>query len=223
MCNENCSHCMVNATPDGPHMSASTFVKALHFAKFNKQKIISISGGEPTLHPEFFKLMNILFTTIKNMEVGVVLESNGWWIEDENMKNRISRILDNDQVLGMQISTNKKYYPNYEKIMSHQRDFENLHSKIKFTADWQGVDTHLKYMGRAKNLMKKEDVTGLPNCMNWVSYALNLNNLLIPKIMHNVATLGDIAIARNKVCCHTFIMMVVYLFVKVTVPLVLFH
>ena len=200
MCNEKCTHCMVNALPDGLHMKSATFAKALDFGLLNKLKIFSISGGEPTLHPEFFKLMHFMFTIIKNKEVGVLLESNGWWIEDKKMCERISKLLDHPQVLGMQISTNKKYYPNYEWTMSHREDYEKLHSKIKFTADWQGVDTHLRYMGRGKNIMNKDDATGFPNCMNWVSYALNLNNFGIPRNKQCVQAIGEIAIMRGKVC-----------------------
>lgn len=199
-CNEMCKHCMVTALPDGENMTFATFTKAINFALYNKIRVISISGGEPTLHPSFGKMMNLLFTLTKDKQVAIVLESNGWWIEDEKWCERIKRILDNPQVFGLQISTNKKYYPNYERIMSHESDFTNLHPKVKFTHDWQGVDTHLRYMGRATLLMKKSDATGLPNCMNWVSYALNLNNLGVPKLQQNIHTLSEFALLRAKTC-----------------------
>ena len=199
-CNEMCTHCMVDATPDGPHMSLDIFKNALDFAVFNKIKAISITGGEPTLHPEFFKFMRFMLNKLGFYECGILLESNGWWINNDDMKTRISKLLEHPCIIKMQISTSKKYYPNYEKIMSHQKDFESLSEKIFFTHDWQGVDTHLKYMGRAKNIMKKEDATGLPNCMNFVSYALNFSNLGIPKLQHNISTLCNFALLRGKLC-----------------------
>lgn len=200
MCNEKCTHCMISATPDGPHMKFDTFTKAVSFALVNKIRVISISGGEPTLHPEFFKMVRYLLNSIKGKEVIVILESNGWWIEDKKLCDRIAKLMNDPQIVGMQISTNKNFYPNYEFTMSHQKDFESLHPKIKFTHDWQGVDTKLRYMGRGKNIMKKSDAKGMPNCMNFVSYALNLNNLGIPKLKHNIKTLTEIGIARAKTC-----------------------
>lgn len=217
MCNEKCIHCMVNALPDGPYMKSATFAKALDFGLLNKLKIFSISGGEPTLHPEFFKLMHFMFTVIKNKEVGVLLESNGWWIEDKKMCERISKLMDHPQVLGMQISTNKKYYPNYEWTMSHREDYEKLHSKIKFTADWQGVDTHLRYMGRGKNILNKDDATGFPNCMNWVSYALNLNNFEFQVTSNVFKLLEKLLLCEAKYVHHTLHMMEEFLSVKATV------
>lgn len=147
-CNEKCTHCMVNAFPNGSDMEESVFLKSVNFA-VNNSHVISISGGDPFLHPEFFKFMRYLITKVNSAKhsVGIVIESNGWWITDGKIVERIKKLVSNKNIFGIQISTNKKYYPNYEFTMSHKDDYSKISDKVKLLSDWQGVDTHILYMG----------------------------------------------------------------------------
>lgn len=198
-CNENCSHCMVDALPEGPHMDRSTFIKAVNFGVVNKIPMINISGGDPILHPNFFYFMSYLLDKLHGTNIFVAIESNGWWIGYKRLCDRINKLLDNRNILALQISTNKRYYPNYEWTMSHKSDFEKLHNKIKFTADWQGIETPLRRLGRAKNIISEDEVKGLPGCMNFVSYALQRDNLGLTG-GHVFQQLIYFAALRGKTC-----------------------
>lgn len=175
-CNEKCTHCMVDALPNGPEMDHKTFIRAVKFIKEMKCKFISLSGGDPFLHSEIFKMIRFIQMEIP-YPVAIAIQSNGWWIEDEKLTKRIKKLLDNNVIQVLQISTHKDYYPNYEWTMSHKKDFESLHPNCKLLSDWQGSLTNLAYAGRAVNIMKEEDIKGAPHCLTWVSLALAANDI----------------------------------------------
>lgn len=167
-CNEGCRHCMVNAVPTGEDMTIQTFSKSLEFAKKIGARIISISGGDPFLHPKIKEILSLCEKFHQKNGTYFVLESNGWWRRDDKMKEFIYRYLNKPWILGLQVSTNKLYYPSYNDVCQWF-ETHKFHSKLKFSKDWQGVETNLKYMGRAKHFMKEEDIKGLPGCLNIVS------------------------------------------------------
>ena len=51
-----CAHCGMACTAKGRHMSFKTAQKAINAAFNNEHKVI-LGGGEPTLHPQFWKIM----------------------------------------------------------------------------------------------------------------------------------------------------------------------
>ena len=56
-CNMRCIHCAFSCSPNkGEYMQWSTFIDAISFAK-ETEEIISIGGGEPTIHPRFFDIL----------------------------------------------------------------------------------------------------------------------------------------------------------------------
>lgn len=199
-CNENCTHCMVDSTPLSPHMEWGTFLKAVSFANKFKVKAILLSGGDPFLHPEIFKMIRYINDNLKFPHM-IAIASNGWWIEDEKMKSRIQKVLDNDQVHSIQISTHRKYYPNYEWTVKHKDDYLNM--GCHFESDWQGegsngdqVSSNLIYAGRARNIMTEDDIKGVPECLNYVSYALSAPTLGID----STKQLIDYAMSRYHIC-----------------------
>jgi len=54
-CNMSCEHCCYNCSTDGENMSVETFKKAIAF----NDECISIGGGEPTIHPQFWEFLRL--------------------------------------------------------------------------------------------------------------------------------------------------------------------
>lgn len=52
-----CSHCCFAATGKGDHMSREVYMAALQLAD-NYGEYITLGGGEPTLHPDFFDYLD---------------------------------------------------------------------------------------------------------------------------------------------------------------------
>lgn len=56
-CNFKCAHCCYSCTMRGKHGDYHTILDAISFARSRDDSTISIGGGEPTLHPDFFKIL----------------------------------------------------------------------------------------------------------------------------------------------------------------------
>jgi len=59
-CNMRCAHCCYECKPHGEYMSVDTFRQAVSWHKGNH---LNIGGGEPTLHPDIFDIVDIAVNT----------------------------------------------------------------------------------------------------------------------------------------------------------------
>jgi MoaA/NifB/PqqE/SkfB family radical SAM enzyme len=73
-CNLSCKHCFDKRHSAGGHLGIDTLETVLHNAKQHGFDYISLTGGEPTLHPEFQKILQMILNA--GYEVGFV--TNGW-------------------------------------------------------------------------------------------------------------------------------------------------
>jgi len=73
-CNLSCKHCFDNRHSAGGYLSIQAFETILHNAKQHGFDSLSLTGGEPTLHPEFPKILAMAMSA--GYEVGFV--TNGW-------------------------------------------------------------------------------------------------------------------------------------------------
>ena len=59
-CNMTCEHCGMNCTEKGDDMSLLVLKKALEWINNHEEdEIITIGGGEPTLHPYFWQVLGL--------------------------------------------------------------------------------------------------------------------------------------------------------------------
>lgn len=77
-CQMQCSHCLVDARPNGAHISLETFHQALEFSVRLGDPIILLSGGEPTEHPRIVELIR----EAQEVAGQVVVITNGMWLHD---------------------------------------------------------------------------------------------------------------------------------------------
>ena len=55
-CNMRCDHCCYACETEGPDMSFMTFKAAVELSvKMNER--VALAGGEPTVHPKFWKML----------------------------------------------------------------------------------------------------------------------------------------------------------------------
>jgi len=60
-CNMRCAHCCYSCGPSGRHMTLDTFKFALEL----DCESISIGGGEPTVHPHFWKFLGLAIAQVE--------------------------------------------------------------------------------------------------------------------------------------------------------------
>lgn len=75
-CNMTCAHCCFDCGPIGKDMSEKNFEAACNFAS-DYGDTISIGGGEPTLHKQFWKFIGIALSYSDLEEVPIWLATNG--------------------------------------------------------------------------------------------------------------------------------------------------
>ena len=112
-CFEECAHCLQMSHKNGQHMDMETFKHAIAFAKWSKTPVVAISGGEPTLNPEFYEFCKYLNFTAK---IPFTVVSNGTWVDNPEMVEKFKRILCWKYALPMQVYSNKKWYKSYDKV-----------------------------------------------------------------------------------------------------------
>jgi len=64
-CNMHCSHCGFACTSNGEDMSLFTFKKCLEFT----DEFICLGGGEPTIHPEFEKILCLAIASVNYVSI----------------------------------------------------------------------------------------------------------------------------------------------------------
>lgn len=104
-CNMHCAHCCFAATRHGEHMPRNIFQKALSVA-IDRGDYVTIGGGEPTMHPRFFKYLNLVREEQRrgNFEITPFLVTNG---KAYGKADRLLRILEHEQEMEEQtISVN---------------------------------------------------------------------------------------------------------------------
>lgn len=166
-CNECCSHCLVAATPNGLDSTMDDIKKVCRYLNIVKPTVVVISGGEITLSSDWFEKCISIIAVVAQYQGMVILESNGSWFWDgryDDIAPKMLDLLNLPTVTSIQLSSNKKYYPNYDKYIANLDRMKQFHSKVQPTHDWQGKDSHLARLGRAKHLVTPEQVTGKPSC-----------------------------------------------------------
>lgn len=58
-CNMKCGHCGMSSNSKGKHMTREVWKAAINLAKDHGEESITIGGGEPTLHPDFWAILGL--------------------------------------------------------------------------------------------------------------------------------------------------------------------
>lgn len=133
-CNIRCKDCHWFSQPINPPDKVIGYRDYLHWISINKNgiKFIKLSGGEPTLYPDFLNLINNIPVKIK-----VRVNSNGTNI---NILKQINR-----RNIELAISKNRKVHPDFEhniknlkfpySIVSYNGSNACLKDEVKFGED----------------------------------------------------------------------------------------
>ena len=206
-CGMNCPHCLQDSirykNKGESDMSLDTLSRIIDVIPGACGPLM-ISGGEPTEHQEFSKLMNFL----NDKGRAFLILSNGTWAFDENKRVEVENVLKLDKCIGMQVYSNKKYYKDYDKIVSHFSS--NPYPKATLvTNEIQSMED----LGRARYSELTQDLINssdhLPSCVNaclasYQSYSfidlvykmMSAGKFCTPMIDSN----GDIHLSESRLC-----------------------
>jgi MoaA/NifB/PqqE/SkfB family radical SAM enzyme len=142
-----CPHCLQDSREDGGFMSLETFYKAVLWGYSQGCRFVLISGGEPTENPEMENMLQQFdrFGWSKGMRFAIA--SNGTWIEDDEKRKMMWRISRLKTYMAIQVYTNKKWYQDYDFIMEHRSELEQI-PKCKVDCD---SPIWMQDLGRARD------------------------------------------------------------------------
>lgn len=140
-CNMTCDHCCYSCGPEGEDMSIRTFKNALKL-----DEMISIGGGEPTLHPQFWEMLGLAIGSSDY----VWLATNGTVTDTALALAKLAK----KQVIGCELSLDQ-FHDAYMVDQEVKQAFWNLVGGIRdITHD--GKDNPI-WQGRTKEYYTKEE------------------------------------------------------------------
>ena len=201
-CFENCPHCMECSNPNGKHMDIETFRNAIKFANSIGSNIITLSGGEPTTHPDFFMFCKALNNVYKK-PFSVV--SNGTWCLENSWNDDIPKIerqirrmcSDFKYFVGMQVYSNNLFYKDYDAIKSKEQYFKSLGEKVNF--DEEPIHS-MQDLGRARTCDVAKKM-----CDESKYHMSCLNATLIAKQITNPKDYGKTIEMQAHQFCHPMV------------------
>jgi len=121
-CSMNCTHCMNRATADGEHMTEQTLDDALDFLiNNNAYHSIMVTGGEPTEHPEFVKMMGKIISKMscQSYPCVITITTNGFWCLEHPEEAKKIAVETGYVKVFWQVSTDRRFYP--KELPTHKK------------------------------------------------------------------------------------------------------
>ena len=144
-CTMMCPHCMDAATPTGSMMNFSTFMEAIAFGIYIGERHFILSGGEPTENENLIDFCR-WFDNANVDDFGFSIVSNGMWLKDERKCKEVEEITNMRSFVAMQVFTHKKWYKEYDYVVSHKEEYGKYNHVIVDIDD----TIHMQDLGRAR-------------------------------------------------------------------------
>lgn len=110
-CNQYCIHCMQESGPkENEFMTLETFENTLEFINSTSTKVINISGGEATLHPE---ILSFLKLAVKYNKAIILLTNGTYLIDNPKLRHEIFCLMVKHKNLMIQVTSVKNVYSMY--------------------------------------------------------------------------------------------------------------
>jgi MoaA/NifB/PqqE/SkfB family radical SAM enzyme len=110
----NCIHCFDNASPDGKHMNFGIFWDSLKFISKTGARMILLTGGEPSEHPHFIEIVELLKRRMEHPEL-LIIASNGMFLHNKEYAAEILNL-----GIKIQITNDQRFYPQNVPVVEHE-------------------------------------------------------------------------------------------------------
>jgi hypothetical protein len=164
-CNFRCAHCLHSCDMSGKHMSKEVFKRAYDFLKWAVNnpsldvRVVGITGGEPTLHPDFWVDMMPMIREIKTdrKDIPFELHTNGSIpIPKEQLEEKHSKIF-NTIFIGRDI-----FHDKFKKTNELALDdycfigkTVNLTKNAYYVGNFNKIFSFIRRKGRADEIIPK--------------------------------------------------------------------
>lgn len=169
LCNEQCRFCPCSESSVGiPSLTYEEICGSISRAiKEKGVENILLSGGEPTIHPEFFRILEF----INDCDVNISLLTNALKLADDTFAERMFSIID-----GKKLDVTVAFHSH----IPEKHDFLTQH-KGSFERSMKGVENILKHDVRLsiKNNIVNYTYKDLPEYVRWATSHFNDNVTLL--------------------------------------------
>jgi len=141
-CNRRCSYCgTMGFKREFIFIKEETLKEICRLIKnsnFNPRIILG-GAGEPTLHPELLKMLEIIRTELPNLQIQLI--NNGFWINKngysfiKELLNFVNDVAIDDYDSNINKEELKKFILEFEKEKNEKVKFETLESGVSFYAE----------------------------------------------------------------------------------------
>lgn len=167
ICNARCQMCNIWQQKFDYHITPEELKKVLSSSLFSEVKAIGINGGEPTLRKDLAQLIEVIYSTLPNIET-IALITNG--LNSKQVIERISEIgniiRNNNGKLDVMVSLDGVEEV-HDRVRGRKGNFENALRVIDFIQSSELVTT--KRLGCT---VIKENIYGVEDLLE---FALNKN------------------------------------------------
>ncbi len=190
-CNQYCTHCMQESGPkENEFMSLETFENTLEFINSTSTKVINISGGEATLHPEIISFLKLV---VKYNKAVVLLTNGTYLIDNPKLRHEIFCLMAKHKNLFIQVTSVKNIYSMYitktefTNALKPLVIFKKIKDRITFE---NSIPNGIVPIGRALDNYEKFDVSlyressQAPRCFNLYNALSHLDGDLIKAISY---------------------------------------
>lgn len=176
-------------------MTDETFLNAIRFGKFLGNYRYNISGGEPTSHPRFKELIEMLISHLQSDRLELdgmfkyvipqrypsfTIESNGEFIKDDDLFDFLVKVLKNERMEYFQVCSIKGLYKNFGLIKKNMKKINSMHS-TKVYVHTSGIKS-MKDLGRAAQIKEyRESAENDQYYMSCLNCCLAAKQLSKPK------------------------------------------
>jgi MoaA/NifB/PqqE/SkfB family radical SAM enzyme len=201
-CNYDCSYCPTEIHDNhSPHTDINILEKTVdRLCDIGKPLRISLTGGEPCVHPD----IEVLLEYLKMKGISWVnITTNGtrgyrWYLDNEMFYNHLVFSLHFEQDWHRIFDTILKYYDGTERdflvnIMAHHDYMDNVRTvvkkfdqigikyavrRIRWTEGDHNVFDDLRYEGRDLEWILEKDSTAKPNCIDENGQLYHANDII---------------------------------------------
>ena len=185
-CNEHCRFCPCSETSvEVPPLSYEEICEAIHCAIVERGvENILLSGGEPTIHPDFFKILEF----IQKYDVNISLLTNALKLADDNFANRMFYIINNEK-LDVTVAFHSHIPEKHDFLTQHKGSHER---------SMKGVENLLKRDIRLsiKNNIVNYTYKDLPEYVKWMT---SFFDDTVTLLLCNIDINGTAASNKNNV------------------------
>ena len=109
-CSMHCSHCMNRADGNGAHMDFETLQQVVKKLNELPCKVLLITGGEPTEHPDLLPFAEYLSQNLRDINrCSVALTTNGLFLADHiELAHQLRQFFPNFHI---QVTNDRRFYP----------------------------------------------------------------------------------------------------------------